>query len=156
MASPDPAPDIRFRILNWIGIIEQLAGTEARRLLRPLNLPMPQFTLLNHFSHRPDTRRTVSELARLMQQPQPGITKTVQKMVARGYLKLHPSDSDGRVKHLTLTAAGQRAHTRALQALLPALLPAFDGWSEADLQQCFALLDRLKIHLDTHRFTDSA
>ena len=47
-------PPLAFRIVNWIAIIDQLASTEANRVLRPLGLQLPQFVMLNHFSHRPD------------------------------------------------------------------------------------------------------
>ena len=57
-------PPLAFRIVNWIGIIDQLASTEANRVLRPLGLQLPQFVMLNHFSHRPDEARTVTSVAR--------------------------------------------------------------------------------------------
>ena len=47
------APPPPFRIFNWIGIIDQLASSAANRLLAPLDMPLPQFILLNHFSYRP-------------------------------------------------------------------------------------------------------
>ena len=78
------APPLAFRIVNWIGIINQLSSTEANRVLKPLGLGLPQFILLNHFSHRPEETRMVTEIARALQQPQTGIMKTVQKLVERG------------------------------------------------------------------------
>ena len=83
------APPLPFRIINWIGIIDQLAGSAANRLLAPLDLPLPQFIVLNHFGHRPGAENgghTIMALARALQQPQPGITKTVQKLVDKGFL----------------------------------------------------------------------
>lgn len=144
-------PDLRFRILNWIGIIDQLATTRANRQLQHLDLPFPQFVLLNHFSHRPQEAKTVTAIARAMQQPQPGITKTVQKLVAKGYLAETPSADDARSKLLRLTAKGQAAHRQAIACLIPALTPAFADWKEADLKLLFRLLDRLKIYLDANR-----
>ena len=76
-------PPLPFRIVNWIGIIDQLASTEANRTLKPLGLQMPEFVLLTHFSHRPEEARTVTGVARALQQPQPGVTKNVQKLVAK-------------------------------------------------------------------------
>lgn len=144
-------PPLPFRIVNWIGIVDQLASTEATRLLRPLDVPLPQFILLNHFSHRPEMERTVTTVARALQQPQPGITKTVQKMVARGWLKEQASAEDGRSKVLRLTAPGQAKHRAALAALMPGLSQAFAGWPEEDKQRLFELLDRLKVWFDASR-----
>jgi DNA-binding MarR family transcriptional regulator len=144
---------LSFRIVNWIGIIDQLASTEAGRVLRPLDVPLPQFILLNHFSHRPDEPRTVTTIARALQQPQPGVTKTVQKMVSRGWLKEQASGEDGRSKVLWLTAAGKAKHRGALAALMPGLDAAFAGWPETDRRRLFELLDRLKVWFDASRAT---
>jgi DNA-binding MarR family transcriptional regulator len=144
---------LSFRIVNWIGIIDQLASTEAGRVLRPLDVPLPQFILLNHFSHRPDEPRTVTTIARALQQPQPGVTKTVQKMVSRGWLKEQASGEDGRSKVLWLTAAGKAKHRAALAALMPGLDAAFAGWPETDRRRLFELLDRLKVWFDASRAT---
>ena len=76
-------PPLPFRIVNWIGIINQLASADATRTLKPLGLSFSHFILLNHFSHRPDEPRTVTGVARALQLPQPGVTKNVQKLVAK-------------------------------------------------------------------------
>jgi DNA-binding MarR family transcriptional regulator len=150
-AGPPDTPDRRFRIINWIGIIDQLATTRGNRILRDHDLPLPQFILLNHFSHRPDEGKTTSGIARAMQQLPPAVTKTTQKLIAKGYLRESPSPEDARSKLLFLTARGRAAHGRAIAALLPALAPAFAGWSDAELEQCWTYLDRLKIWLDDNR-----
>ncbi|MBM3643616.1 MAG: winged helix-turn-helix transcriptional regulator [Alphaproteobacteria bacterium] len=147
----DPAPPLPFRIVNWIGIVEQLATAEANRVLRPLELPMPLFVLLNHFSHRPGEPKTVTGIARALQQPQPGVTKNVQKLVARGWLAEKDHGVDGRSKLLTITPAGLKCHRAAIETLMPGLAGAFTDWSEADLRKFFGFLDRLKLWLDGHR-----
>lgn len=144
-------PDLRFRIFNWVGIIDQLASTRANRALREQDLALPQFIMLNHFSHRPEEGKTVGGIARAMQQLPPAVTKTTQKLIAKGYLREAPSADDARSKQLFLTAKGKTAHGRAIAALLPEVLPAFADWAEADLEQFWRYLDRLKIWLDENR-----
>ena len=144
-------PPLSFRIVNWIGIIDQLASTEANRVLRPLGLQLPQFVMLNHFSHHPDEAKTVTSIARALQQPQPGVTKTVQKLVAKGWLRERSSDGDGRSKLLMLTPSGLIKHRAAVAALSPGLERAFAGWSQDDRRTLFALLDRVKIWFDQDR-----
>jgi DNA-binding MarR family transcriptional regulator len=148
------APPLPFRIINWIGIIDQLAGSAANRLLGPLDLPLPQFIVLNHFSYRPGTEdggHTIMALARALQQPQPGITKTVQKLVDKGLLAERANPRDGRSKLLQMTSRGRAAHQAAIAALMPELGRAFDGWSAKEMQRLFADLDRLKAWLDADR-----
>ncbi len=144
-------PGLEFRIINWIGMIEQLSSTKARQHLEGTNVPMPQFILLNHFSHRPDEGKTVTKIAWAMQQPQPGITKTLAKMVAKGFLREEPNPEDGRSKILFLTAAGRQAHRDAGQRLVNGMSGVFDGWSAEDKESLFGFLDRLKIYFDDHR-----
>lgn len=146
-----PAPDLRFRILNWVGIIDQLASNRANRVLRDLDLPLPQFIMLNHFSHRPEEGKTVGGIARAMQQLPPAVTKTTQKLLAKDYLRETPSPEDARSKQLFLTAKGKTAHGRAIAALVPEVVPAFADWKPADLEQFWQYLDRLKIWLDQNR-----
>lgn len=147
----DETPPFAFRIVNWIGILDQLTSTEANRLLKPLGLGLPQFVLLNHFSHRPDEARTVTDIARALQQPQPGVTKNVQKLVEKGWLGERANGSDGRSKLLVLTASGKAKHRVAIGALTPSLSRAFADWSARDQQTLFTLLDRLKLWFDRDR-----
>jgi DNA-binding MarR family transcriptional regulator len=142
---------LAFRIVNWVGIIDQLATTEANRVLKPHGLQMSQFVLLNHLSRRPDEPRSVGAIARALQQQQPAVTKTVQKLVDKGWLRERTSDSDGRSKLLTMTPSGIARHRQAIAALGPSLERAFADWSERDLRTLFALLDRLKVWLDEDR-----
>lgn len=143
--------DPRFQILNWIGIIDQLATTQANRLLAESDLPFPQFVMLTHFHHRPDEGKTVTGIAAAFQQPQPGITKTVQKLVAKGFLESRPDPVDGRIKRLFLSEAGRRAYREALARFEPELNRIFEDWSASDLARLFADLDRLRVWLDTNR-----
>lgn len=140
-----------FRILNWIGIIEQLMTHRASRRLESLALTVPQFALLNHFSHRPDERRTVTQLARVMQQTQPAITKTVKALVAAGYLSAQTDKDDRRVKWLRLTARGQKIRARAIDLMGPDIAEIFGDWRAEEMAELMALLDRLKCYLDENR-----
>ncbi|MFT3811274.1 MAG: MarR family winged helix-turn-helix transcriptional regulator [Micropepsaceae bacterium] len=149
MTTPDIAD--AFRILSWIGIIEQLQRTRAERMLKPLGVSFAEFSMLTHFSHGHPPEKTVTGIAADMQQLQPAVTKTVAKLVAKGLVKASPSAADGRSKVLTLTAKGRAAFDKAVGALAPAIAESFAGWSAAEAQALFAGLDRLKIYLDAHR-----
>jgi len=146
-----PRPDPRFRILNWIGIINQLSSTMAETLIRPHDLSMREFTFLNHFSHRPDEGKSVTGVARAMQQPQPSVTKNVHKLIDKGCLEWRPHPRDGRSKLLYLTKEGRRRHGAAVKALSDPLAVPFEGWSDADLAAFFEKLDQLKCWFDDNR-----
>lgn len=143
--------DIRLgaKILTWIGIIDQLSTTRITRALTPLKLPYPQFVLLVHFSHRPEEPQTVMRVASAMQQPQPGITKTIQKMLTKKLLRSTAAPDDARSKLLYLTPKGSETHAKAVAALAPAFRELFEPWSEDDMNDLIGKLDRLKVWLDT-------
>jgi DNA-binding MarR family transcriptional regulator len=138
-----------WRIFNWIGIIDQLATTRAARALAELKLPMPQFIMLNHFSHRPNEAKTVTSVSAALQQPQPGVTKTIQKLIGRKFLKADPAPGDARSKLLTITPKGLETHARAVAAFVPRFAEVYGGWEDAEMADLFAKLDRLKVWLDT-------
>lgn len=140
-----------FRLFSWIGIIEQLSRTASERALRALNISWAEFGLLNHFSYGRPPEKTVTGIAADMQQTQPTVTKTVQKMVAKGLLKASPSAEDGRSKILTLTAKGRAAQAKAIALLAPDIEASFAGWTGDEMDALFAQLDRLKIYLDAER-----
>jgi DNA-binding MarR family transcriptional regulator len=145
----DAQARLGWQIFNWIGIINQLAIHRAERSLAELKLPMPQFVLLNHFSFRPHEAKTVTAVASAMQQPQPGITKTIQKLVTRKLLKAEPSPDDKRSKFLTITPKGLEVHQKARMLFVPLFTEVFDGWTDDDMQQLIERLDKMKVWLDT-------
>ena len=138
-----------WRIFNWIGIINQLSTARASRTLAELKLPFPQFIILNHFSHQPQDSKTVSSVASAMQQPQPGVTKTIQKMIARKLLRADPAPGDGRSKLLTITPKGLEIQARAIAAFVPRFAEVFSGWEDSEMENLASQLDRLKVWMDT-------
>ncbi len=148
MANPPGDTDLRFRILNRIGMIDMLSAAMATRLLKPVDLPASLFGLLHHFAEAPQVPRSVMALSRAMQVPQPGVTKRVQKLLRRGLLHEAPSPYDARMKLLTITPEGLAIHARAVALLVPPAASVFDGWDEADLGQLMGALDRVKQRLD--------
>ncbi len=51
-------PPLAFRIVNWIGIIDQLASTKRTACCDRSDCSCRSSSMLNHFSHRPDEVKT--------------------------------------------------------------------------------------------------
>lgn len=152
MFKPPGAAESRlgYDILTYIGIIEQLTRTRAEKALRGTGITFPQFVMLNHFRRRPtDEPKTVTSIARAMQQPQPGVTKTLQKMLTQGLIKASDAPGDGRSRLLSLAPKGFKAHDRALAILNDQFRGAFAEWSEPEMTELFRHLSRLKGWMDT-------
>jgi DNA-binding MarR family transcriptional regulator len=150
MQRPTPSEiEAVSKIFTWIGIINQLSRARITRALKSTDLPYPQFVLLTHFSHRPKEAKTITSIARAMQQPQPGVTKTVQKLIKKDFLRMEESRDDARARLISLTAKGQRGLERAVQLLVPLFKDTFVDWSEEEMTELFLRLDKLKVWMDT-------
>ncbi len=140
-----------FRIMNWIGIVNQLSVTRANQLLEAGPIPFPQFKMLLHFHNQDYKRHTVTEVAAAFQQPQPGTTKTIQKLERKGYLESTEHPDDGRARLFSITPDGRKAITESRQLLNPLLQELFEEWQPDDLDRFFTMLDQLKRGLDENR-----
>lgn len=139
-----------WELITSVNICAQLLGTRAGEALGP-ELPPTQFTMLNHFVRVPPATKTVGDMARAFQLPQPGVTKTAQKLVTKGFLAIHDDPQDGRRKLMSMTEAGRAAHMQALMRLKPDAGFIFADWSDADLDALCEPLFRLKYWLDGNR-----
>lgn len=146
-------PDKLRQILIWIGVANQLTTTRFDRLMNQSNLPLPQFTMLNHFSRDPQQRYTITQLATAFQANQPAMTKTVQHLLEKGYLEFQVSQEDKRVKFHSITAAGLAAHQQAISQIEPDAQLIFAEWNADEIEILHKSLFRLKNWLDDRRDT---
>ena len=146
-------PEKLRQILIWIGVANQLMTTRFDRLMNESNLPLPQFTMLNHFSRDPQQRYTITQLASAFQANQPAMTKTVQHLLEKGYLDFQVSQEDKRVKFHSITAAGLTAHQQAIAHIEPDAQLIFAEWSSAEIETLHESMFRLKNWLDDRRDT---
>ena len=142
---------LRFQVLNWIGIVAQLSSTLVNQRLAPLDVSYSQFVVLNHMTFRGENGLTVTDIARALQAPQPGVTKTVQKLLDKRLMKAVPNPGDGRSKILFLTAAGKRLRAKAVKDLSAMAATPFEGIPKTRLRSMLADLDQLKIWFDDNR-----
>ncbi len=106
---------IAFRVLNEIGIINQLATTIFERSL-PHGLTLAQFTVLNHFVRLGGTR-SPGELASAFQVTKATITTTLQRLEVKGFVTSTPDATDGRSKRIGITDAGREAYKQSIEAV---------------------------------------
>ena len=138
-----------FVLLNEIGIIDQLAQNRLERLL-PDGLKVSHFVVLNHLVRLGDDRTPV-QLARAFQVTKGAITNTLQRLEARGLVRVVPDPQDGRSKRVRLTAAGRRMREACVAATVP-ILALLDG--EATLKEVadtLVVLRRIRARLDRAR-----
>jgi DNA-binding MarR family transcriptional regulator len=139
------------RIFVLIGIINQLATTRLNRVLKELDLPMAQFSLLTHLSQNPEKGWTITQLAKVMEVNQPAMTKTSQRLLKKGFLKVESDEKDKRIRFISVTDQGLQALTKAWEKLLPDVMEMASAWKPPELTQLIGLLEKLKNQLDESR-----
>uniref|UniRef100_UPI0022EB4105 MarR family winged helix-turn-helix transcriptional regulator n=1 Tax=Falsiroseomonas oryzae TaxID=2766473 RepID=UPI0022EB4105 len=119
-----PDPPI-FAVLNEISIIEHLARNRLERVL-PEGLRASHFVVLNHLVRLGDGR-SLARIARAVQVERPAMTNTIQRLEARGLVRVGPDPRDGRGKLVYLTEAGRAAREAAVAAATGAIAPIAGG-----------------------------
>lgn len=128
--------------VQFLSIVYQQLAARLNRQLEPLGLNMTQISLLTHLVHAKQ-EETVLGLAQTMQMNQPAVTKAVQAMEARGWVKKRKCKKDARVSYLGITDEGRNHLGRAQQECLPVLEKTFGGLDESELRQLIDLLQKI-------------
>ena len=142
---------LAFRVMNEIGIIDQLGKTLFERVM-PHGLTLPQFVVLNHFVRLGGDRSPV-ELARALQVTKATMTSTLQRLEAKGFVTSTPNLKDGRSKRITLTASGQQARDQAIKSIASDLQDIESALGAKDLEAALPFLAKLRTFLDSRRDT---
>lgn len=138
--------------LLWLGAAEQRLATRVNQTLRGGDLPYAQFVVLGHLASLPDKPWTVTALATAMETGQPGMSKILHRLGAKGFVRAETGPGDGRVRRLRLTPAGEAAYRDAARRIAPLARDIFADWSDGDVEALHALLYRLKssLHQRSH------
>jgi DNA-binding MarR family transcriptional regulator len=138
-----------FRLLNEIGIINQLATTAFERVM-PHDLTLAQFTILNHCMRLGDNK-TPAQLADILQVTRGTLTSTLGRLAEKRFVRLVPDAEDGRSNRVVLTAAGRKARDAAIVAALPLLETARLAMPRATVVRMLPALEDLRRWLDANR-----
>ena len=142
-----------FALLNEVSIIEHLARNRLERAL-PEGLRVSHFVVLNHLTRLGDGR-SLARIARAVQVERPAMTNTIQKLEARGLVRLAPDPRDGRGKLVYLTEAGRAARAEAVAIAQATIAPVAADITAEDMVAAMPLLRRLRAALDRARDADS-
>ncbi len=141
-----------FTLLNEVAIIEHLARNRLERAL-PDGLRLSHFVVLNHLT-RVGEGRSLARIARAVQVERPAMTNTIQKLEARGLVRLEPDPKDGRGKRVYLTEAGRAVRARAVVVAEAAIAPVAPDITPEEIAAALPLLRRLRGALDRARDID--
>lgn len=103
-------------LFREIRIIDDAARVSLLDAL-PKGLSEAQFGVLSHLQFTTNRDETPGDLARVFHVSRPAMTQLLGRLVRQQLVALRPSDSDGRVRHVTLTDAGRAAHGAVFETL---------------------------------------
>ncbi|WP_246335968.1 MarR family winged helix-turn-helix transcriptional regulator [Vibrio marinisediminis] len=143
--------EIANNLFISLGIVNQLTESLLVRHLVPFGITPSQFTILTHFLRHRDEAQTISELAKVMQMNQPGLTKVINKLHQMDMLDIEKDLVDGRKKWIRINAYGVETVQAAYVSFTPVIDEIFAQWDENEMQQTLEKIDKLKVWLDTNR-----
>lgn len=119
--------------------------TELDRRLRPLGFSHSRWLLLLHLSRHDGC--THCELAQHMGIEAATLVKQVDHMEKEGLLKRCSSETDRRVKHLRLSAAGKKAVARIRSSAAELRKDILDGTSKEDIAIAITVMQYIRAKL---------
>lgn len=140
---------VGFRVMNEIGIIDQLGTTLFERSM-PHGLTLPQFIVLNHFV-RMGGDRSPLELATAMQVTKATMTSTLQRLDEKGFIDISPDPHDGRSKRVAITPLGRKAREQSIKAIAKDLADLEREMGYAELETVLSALLRIRMFFDQRR-----
>jgi DNA-binding MarR family transcriptional regulator len=132
-----------------IGAIGQLARNRIERAL-PAGMSYAQFMTLVHLA-RDGAAAGPAALARSFQLTKGAMTNTLQRLEARGFVRVEGHVGDGRRKRVTITETGLAAHRAALAATRPTTDALRKRFSNGDFAAALPFLSDLRAWLDENR-----
>ena len=146
-AGPEDHPDVQ--VFDEIRYIEHLVRTTITHKL-PVGLTYPQFEVMNLLSRRGDGISPL-DVARALQMTKSGLTNTLQRLEAQGFVLITDDPADGRRKIVSLTLAGAAAQAAGLAATRPQLDALREAFEAGEFAGVLPFLDRLRGWLDHNR-----
>ncbi len=152
-------PDIPlpFKILNEIGIINQLA-TNRFEAVMPHGMTISQFQVLNHFVRLGATKpqeqpyeKNPGALGRAFQVSKATISGVVANLERKGFVSLRDDPSDGRGRLVAITDKGRIAHQECVAAIAPHLDLVTKHMPPGAMEGALPVLVALRICLDESR-----
>ena len=123
--------------------------TEVDRRLASLELTHAQWTPL--FLLYKGQASTLAELSRELQTDAGAMTRTLDRLEAKGLLRRVRSEQDRRVSFLELTEAGMAAAAQVPPVLSDVQNAYLKGFSHAEWRQLLGMLERLLVNAESAR-----
>ena len=133
-----------LRLLTCTNLVE---GRVASRLRDDFDTTLPRFDFLSQLERNPAGLR-MTEISKRMMVTGGNVTRIADQLLAEGLITRSVAPRDRRAAIVKLTAAGRRAFAEMARRHEGWIVEMFAGLSETDRTQLYALLAKLKRHLN--------
>lgn len=148
-----PDTPLPFKVLNEIGIINQLATNRFESVM-PHGMTISQFQVLNHFvrlGRGKPYEKNLGALGRAFQVSKATISGVVANLERKGFVSLRADPSDGRGRLVAITDKGRDAHQDCVSAIAPHLDLMTRHLPPGILEAALPALVALRTYLDESR-----
>jgi DNA-binding MarR family transcriptional regulator len=136
------------RLITSFGRLVEVNSTLGQQLGRALEqqcgISHSMFEVLLRISRADEGQISMGALAQQVALTTGGITRLVDRMITAGLVRRVPCPTDRRVYFAALTGAGEAKLAEASRVHAANLRQAFDGFTDKELQDFDAMLDRLR------------
>jgi DNA-binding MarR family transcriptional regulator len=133
-----------LRLLACTNLVE---GRVSSRLRDDFDTTLPRFDFLSQLERNPGGLR-MTEISKRMMVTGGNITRIADQLIAEGLITRSVAPGDRRAAVVKLSAAGRRAFVEMARRHEDWIVHMFAGLSEHDRTQLYALLAKLKRHLN--------
>ena len=133
-----------LRLLACTNLVE---GRVAGKLRDAFDTTLPRFDFLSQLERNPAGLR-MTEISKRMMVTGGNITRIADQLLGEGLISRTVAPGDRRASIVRLTAAGRRAFAEMARRHERWIVDLFDGLTETDRRQLYALLAKLKRHLN--------
>jgi DNA-binding MarR family transcriptional regulator len=119
-------------------------GAVNRSLQRTAGLTLAENLVLCHVAMSPDAALRMADLAATLGVAKSAVTKIVDRLEVRGWLRRAPDTTDRRSVHAVLTADGATVFARVRPAFEQSVADQLGRLSTAELTELCGLLDKVR------------
>ncbi len=110
---------------SFLGAHKRITGIIAREMQKKSPLSLEQYDVLVTLEYEPDGRLRMSDLAERVLLSKSGLTRLVDRLEAKGWVKREACDKDRRGAYAVLTPAGQKMRESAWPVLQECMVHLF-------------------------------
>ena len=141
MAS-QPLGNSVLQVFSMIRLIDDGVREQIAECL-PEELSVPQYELMRLLDMRGDGL-TPAEIAQSLHTPKSGVTATLQRLEASGFIRVDPCPEDGRRKRVWITEQGREIYVNAVAAIRPKMEKLREAFTMDEFRDALPFLKALQ------------